>query len=52
VPEHQPDSEASDSESPPFLGTWRNIYVVVLLHLAVWILLLYLFTTWYRPDSA
>ncbi|MDA0206422.1 MAG: hypothetical protein O3A53_06760 [Acidobacteria bacterium] len=45
-------TDPTDDDSPPILGTWRNVYLVVLLHLAAWILLLYLFTSWYRPDAA
>ena len=31
-------------EAPPFLGSWRNIYALVLAFLAIDILLLYAFT--------
>jgi len=31
-------------EPPPFLGTWRNVYIAVLCYLAVLIGGLYLFT--------
>jgi len=31
-------------EPPPFLGTWRRVYIVVLFYLASLITLFYLFT--------
>jgi hypothetical protein len=31
-------------EPPPFLGTWRNVYIVVLAYLACVITLFYVFT--------
>jgi hypothetical protein len=31
-------------EPPPFLGTWRRLYLGVLLYLAILIVLFYLFT--------
>jgi len=36
--------EESAEEPPPFFRTWRRAYVAILLHLAFWIVLLYLFT--------
>lgn len=38
-----PDKPMPD-EPPPFLGTWRNVYIFVLVYLAVVITLMYLFT--------
>jgi hypothetical protein len=35
-------------EPPPFLGTWRRIYVGVLIYLVVIISAFYLFTRAYR----
>jgi hypothetical protein len=35
-------------EPPPFLGTWRRVYVAVLVYLAVIISAFYLFTRAYR----
>ncbi len=32
------------NQPPPFLGTWRRIYVAVIVWLAALILLFYLFT--------
>ncbi len=34
---------ASD-DAPPFLGSWRNVYALVLVNLAFDIILLYAFT--------
>jgi hypothetical protein len=39
--------EAYDSEPPPFLTKWRNVYIVVLLWLTVLILLFYAFTRYF-----
>ena len=36
-------------EPPPFLGSWKRAYVVVLIWLAVVITAFYLFTRAYRP---
>jgi hypothetical protein len=35
-------------EPPPFLGTWRRVYVGVLIYLCVIITIFYLFTRAYR----
>ena len=35
-----PDTE----EAPPFLGSWRNLYILVVMVLALDILLLFAFT--------
>ena len=35
-------------EAPPFLRTWKRVYIVVLCYLAVIIALFYLFTRAYR----
>ena len=44
----QPDSrnEAVDDEdeSSPILGSWPRAYTAVLIHLALWIVVLYVFT--------
>jgi hypothetical protein len=39
--------EAYDSEPPPILGSWRNVYIVVLAWLALLIALFYLFTRYF-----
>jgi hypothetical protein len=37
---HDPD------EPPPILGSWRNVYVFVLVELAVTVVLFYLLVRW------
>jgi hypothetical protein len=44
MPSVPPDHD----EPPPFLGTWRRIYVAVLVYLALLIFGFYLFTRAYR----
>lgn len=39
-PDRTPDAE----EPPPFGGSWRRLYAVVLLNLALWILVMALVT--------
>ncbi len=36
-------------EPPPFLGTWKRVYVGVLIYLALLILTFYLFSRAYSP---
>jgi hypothetical protein len=36
-------------EPPPFLGTWRRVYIMVLCYLAALIALFYVFTRWFAP---
>lgn len=36
------------NEPPPFLGTWKRVYLAVVLYLAAVITLFYLFTRAYR----
>ncbi len=43
-----PELREVPDEKPPFLGTWRNVYVAILVYLAVIILAAYLFTRAYR----
>jgi hypothetical protein len=38
-----PQKEMPD-EPPPFLGSWRNVYIFVLCYLAMVITLFYIFT--------
>ena len=33
-----------DSEPPPFLGTWKRVYIVVLVYLALVICAMYVFS--------
>ncbi len=39
--------EAYDSEPPPVLGSWRNVYILVLFWLVLLILLFYAFTRYF-----
>jgi hypothetical protein len=39
--------ETYDSEPPPILGSWRNVYIFVLGWLALLIVLFYLFTRYF-----
>jgi len=43
-----PERPIPSDEPPPFLGTWRRVYVVVLVYLALLIFASYLFTRAYR----
>jgi hypothetical protein len=36
-------------EPPPFLGTWRRVYIMVICYLASLIALFWVFTRWFRP---
>ena len=36
-------------EPPPFLGTWKRVYRLVLIYVAVIIFLAWLFTRYYAP---
>jgi hypothetical protein len=40
--------EKEQEEKPPILGTWRNVYTLVIGTLVVLILLFYLFTQYYK----
>jgi len=43
-----PDAREVPDEAPPFLGTWKRVYVAVLIYLIVIIAAFYLFTRAYR----
>ena len=43
-----PELRDVPDEAPPFLGTWRRVYVAVLIYLVAIILVFYLFTRSYR----
>jgi len=45
----EPPHKVVIDEPPPFLGTWRNVYIFVLCYLAVVILGFYLFSRAYAP---
>jgi hypothetical protein len=36
-----------DNEPPPFLGSWRRVYIAVLIYLACVIVAFYIFTRFY-----
>jgi hypothetical protein len=44
MPQHPPDSE----EPPPFLGSWRRVYIAVLIYLCLMIGAFQAFTLAYR----
>ena len=43
-----PEPRDVPDEPPPFLGTWRNVYIGVLIYLVAIISVFYLFTRTYR----
>ena len=43
-----PDLREGPDEAPPFLGTWRRVYVGIVIYLMVIIAVFYLFTRAYR----
>jgi hypothetical protein len=43
-PEAGQRAQKHDEEPPPFLGSWRNVYVAIVLYLAALIALFTLFT--------
>jgi hypothetical protein len=43
-----PQTPRDPDEPPPFLGTWRRVYTVILIYLGVIVAGLYLFTRAYR----
>lgn len=42
------DPTRNPAELPPFLNTWRKMYIAVLVHLALLILLFYAFTRYFE----
>jgi hypothetical protein len=46
--EHLKSDIVIDEENPPFLGSWKKIYLVVLLNLAALIILFYFFSEAYK----
>jgi hypothetical protein len=42
--EHMNSDNIFNEEIPPILGSWKNIYLMVLLHLFVLIILFYSFS--------
>jgi hypothetical protein len=45
---NEPQRTVAD-EPPPFLGTWKRVYTVVVVYLACVITLFYLFTKSFEP---
>ena len=43
-----PELREVPDEAPPFLGTWRRVYIAVLIYLAAIILAFYFFTRSYQ----
>jgi len=43
-----PQDPCTPDDPPPFLGTWKRVYMVVLIYLALIIFASYLFTRAYR----
>jgi hypothetical protein len=43
-----PPAPQLHDDPPPFLGTWRRVYIAVLVYLAALIGVFYLFTKAYR----
>jgi hypothetical protein len=37
-----------DEDDPPFLGTWRRVYIATMIYLAALIFAFYVFTRMYR----
>ena len=44
-----PDEKPVIDEPPPFLGTWRRVYIMVICYLAVLITLFYILTRSFAP---
>ncbi len=43
-----PEPRDVSDDPPPFLRTWRNVYVAIVIYLAALISVFYLFTRAYR----
>jgi hypothetical protein len=43
-----PEPRDVPDDAPPFLGTWRRVYAVLIVYLAALIFVFYLFTRAYR----
>ncbi len=43
-----PHTRDVPDEAPPFLGTWKRVYIAVLIYLILIIFTAYLFTRFYR----
>lgn len=42
------DPHSNKEEPPPFLGTWKRVYIAIVIYLAAVITLFYLFTRAYQ----
>ena len=47
---HAKTTEEPDAEKPPIFRSWLRFYLAVLVHLALWILVFYLFTVRFAFD--
>jgi ABC-type transport system involved in multi-copper enzyme maturation permease subunit len=47
APEHAPERHAE--APPPFLGSWRNVYIFVVCYLAALIAAFYVFSRAFAP---
>jgi hypothetical protein len=43
------DEQEIRDEPPPILGSWRRVYLFVLIYLAALIVLFYAFTVYFAP---
>jgi hypothetical protein len=43
-----PEPRDVPDEAPPFLGTWKRVYIAITIYLAALITVFYLFTRHYR----
>ena len=48
-PAAKPDRSGQSEEPPPFLGSWRRVYLAVIAWLAFLILLFYAFSRRFAP---
>jgi hypothetical protein len=46
--ECMPGSDYTHDGPPPFLGTWKRVYIIILIYLAAVIFAFYLFTRAYE----
>jgi hypothetical protein len=48
-PAAKPDRSERSEEPPPFLGSWRRVYLAVIVWLALLIVLFYAFSRRFAP---
>ena len=46
--EHKNSKRIIDEEKPPILGSWKTLYLVVLLHLTALIILFFFFSKMFQ----